>query len=193
VIYGRDAQATSIEVDPNVLTTIFRKTQDRNTVVGVQLQGRTVPCLVRDVQRHPVTREILHVDFYKLDEGQEVVVKVPLDPLGRPAGAALGGRLRVLVREVPVRCAWDRIPASLPVDVSGLEVDDFIRLSELPTPEGVSLAAEHDANAVTVYGKRSLESLDLPEFGEEGAAEEGEGEAAEGEESEEGASEDEAE
>jgi large subunit ribosomal protein L25 len=169
VIYGRDAQATSVEVDPHVLDTIFRKTQDRNTVVTVKLEDHVLPCLVRTVQRHPVTRQIVHVDFYKLEAGQEVTVKVPLDPQGRPAGTALGGRLRVLVREVPIRCSWEHIPAKLTIDVTPMEVGDFIRLSELPTPEGVALAYEHDANALTVYGKRT-DSLGLPEEEAEAAA-----------------------
>ncbi len=155
VVYGRGSEGTPIAVDPNTLNTIFRKSQDRNTIVYLEIDGATVPCLVREAQRHPLSREILHVDFYKLEPGQEVVVKVPLETTGRPRGFIVGGRLRALRREVPVRCAWDKIPEKLTYDVSKMNIGDFVKISQLVTPAGVSLVFDTDYNVLTVYGKRT--------------------------------------
>ena len=154
VVYAQGGEATPIHVDPKVLTTIFRKTENRNTVVHLDLDGEDVPCLVREAQRHPLTREILHVDFYRLAEGQEVTVEVPVEPKGRPAGASLGGRLRVIRRTVPVRSNWNAIPATLDVDVSHMNIGDFIRVSEIATDDGVQIVYESDFNVLSVYGKR---------------------------------------
>ncbi len=177
VVYGRSREALPVSVDPFTFTSIFRKSQNRNTVVRLQFEGQDIPCLVKTVQRHPVSRDILHVDFYALDEAQEVVVDVPLHTEGRPAGAVLGGKLRLIRREVPIRCRYDRIPAQITVDVRPLQIGDIIRVSELPRPEGTEVVYEQDYNCITLYGKRSI-SLDLPPAPGEG---EEEGEGAEGE------------
>jgi len=154
VVYAQGGEATPIHIDPVLLTKIFRKTENRNTVIHLDLDGENVPCLVREAQRHPLTRDILHVDFYRLAEGQQVTVDVPVEPVGRPAGASLGGRLRVIRRTVPVRSNWNAIPATLPVDVSHMMIGDFIRVSEINTDDGVDIVFESDFNVLSVYGKR---------------------------------------
>ncbi|MFT6146486.1 MAG: large subunit ribosomal protein L25 [Myxococcota bacterium] len=154
VVYAQGAEATAIHIDPLTLTTIFRKTENRNTIIHLEIDGESVPCLVRDAQRHPLTREILHVDFYRLAAGQSVTVDVPLEPTGRPEGASLGGRLRVIRRTVPVRSDWSAIPATLPVDVSPMIIGDFITISQVATPDGVEILFESDFNVLSVYGKK---------------------------------------
>ncbi len=154
VVYAQGAEATPIHIDPLTLTTIFRKTENRNTIIHLEIDGESVPCLVRDAQRHPLTREILHVDFYRLAEGQSVLVDVPLEPTGRPAGASLGGRLRVIRRTVSVRSDWSAIPATLPVDVTPMVIGDFITVSAITVPAGVEIVYESDFNVLSVYGKK---------------------------------------
>lgn len=166
VIYGRDATATSVTVNPDTLLTIFRKSQDRNTVVRIQLDGKAIPCLVGEVQRHPLSRQLVHVDFFRLEDGQEVTVEVPVEGVGKPKGAAFGGTLRTIVRTVPVKCAWDKIPSKITADVSGLGIHDFINASQLPLSEGVKLASDKDFHVFTVVGKKAEEEEAKPAEGE---------------------------
>ena len=154
VVYAQGEEATSVHVDPVDIDRIFRTTRNRNTILHLDIDGEKVPCIVRDTQRHPLTREILHLDFYRLAEGQRITVDVPLEPQGRPAGASLGGRLRVIRRTVPVNAEWSAIPATLPVDVSPLQIGDFIKVSEISTPDDVNVVFESDFNVVSLYGKR---------------------------------------
>lgn len=183
VLYGRNQDATPITVDPKELSAIFRTSQNRNTVVHLQIDDDSVPCLVREVQRHPLHRDLLHVDFYRLEDEQEVEVEVPLVTEGKPAGVAEGGRLRVIARKIEVRCKWTDIPEAIVIDVSPLEVNDFIRVSDLEAPGDAEVIYETDYNVITVYGKQAL-VLDLPEL--EGPEEEEAEELLEGEEAEEG-------
>ncbi len=153
VIYSGGSDATSITVDPIRLEEIFRKTRDANTIVQLQLGAETILALVQEAQRHPVSREIIHVDFFRVADGSVVRVKVPISTTGRAAGAAVGGRIRIMARTLPVECAFDKIPASLPVDVTPLEVGQFLRASQVPMPEGVKSTTERDFNVVTCEGK----------------------------------------
>jgi large subunit ribosomal protein L25 len=153
VVYSGGSEARSISVDPRALVDMFRKSQNRNTVVELTLDGTLVPCLVREVQRHPLSREILHVDFQALDAKKPVNVEVPLVATGKAKGLASGGRVEVLRRSLKVSCAFNKIPTSLEFDASDLDVGDIARVSQVKAPEGVEVVFEADYPIVTVSGK----------------------------------------
>ncbi len=155
VMYGPATEAKPLTVDPHKLLDLFKHTQNRNTVVHVQVDGESTPCLVREVQRHPVSRDLLHVDFYAVPREAEIEVMVPLKPVGKPAGALLGGRVRLIRRSVVAKCRWDLIPETFDVDVSPLQIGDMIQASEIPMPDGVSLVYDNDYNVITLYGKKA--------------------------------------
>lgn len=154
IIYRGGGEAREVAVDPAKLLEIFRKTRNANTVLELDLDGETIRAIVKDAQRHPVSRDILHVDFFAVTDGEPVVVMVPLEPFGRPAGAQQGGRLEIIRRDLKVRCTWDRIPATLRVDVSPLEVGDMRKASQIPMPEGVEHIYDTDFNVLRLVGKR---------------------------------------
>ncbi|MEN0068564.1 MAG: 50S ribosomal protein L25 [Myxococcota bacterium] len=154
VLYGPKTEPKALEVDPNALLNLFKETGDRNTIVQVTVDGNATPCLVREVQRHPVSRELLHVDFYAVDPESEIEVMVPLRATGRPKGAILGGRLRIVRRRVKVACKYDKIPTELVCDISPLDIGEMIMASEIPLPEGVSLVADNDFQVMSLYGKK---------------------------------------
>lgn len=153
VLYGV-GEATSVAVDPKAFDDIFRLSQNRNTIVNLDFGDKTVPTLVKDVQRHPVTRRMLHVDFFQVEPGKPLEVLVKVRGVGRPAGASVGGRLRIIRRDLRTRCTYDKIPESFDVDVTPMNVGDMVKASEVVTPEGVEVVYDNDFNVLTVYGKR---------------------------------------
>jgi len=155
IMYGPAKEAQALTVDPGKLLDLFKATQDRNTVVHVKVGDESTPCLVREVQRHPLTRQLLHVDFYAVPDEREIEVMVPLNPVGKAAGAALGGRVRLIRREVKAQCKWDKIPSAFDVDITPLNIGDMIKASEIPMPDGVSLVFDHDYNVISLYGKKA--------------------------------------
>jgi large subunit ribosomal protein L25 len=162
VVYGKTRAPESVELDPAALLDLFKRTQNRNTVVSLKVAAKPpIPCLVREVQRHPVSRAIVHVDFYAVPE-EAVEVMVPLRPLGRPKGALMGGRLRIIRRELKVRCRWDMIPEFVDVDVAPLDVGDFVRASQIPMPDGVTIVIDGDFNVCNVFGSRKDEPAAAP-------------------------------
>ncbi|MEQ1569101.1 MAG: 50S ribosomal protein L25 [Myxococcota bacterium] len=154
VVYGRTRAPVPVEVDPIKLTELFKATGDRNTILKLKIGAESVNCLVREVQRHPVSRAILHVDFYAVPD-DAIEVMVPLRPVGRPKGAVVGGRVQLIRRQLKVACKADNIPAAIDVDVSPMDVGDAYRVSHLTLPEGVTLAASDDFLVVRLAGKRS--------------------------------------
>jgi large subunit ribosomal protein L25 len=129
--------------------------------------------LLRDMQRHPFKQQILHLDFLRINENEEIRVRVPLHFLNQetsPAGKAAGVIIMHEVTEVEVACLPKDLPEYIEVDLADLKVDDIIHLSSLKLPAGteipeLKLGKEHDITVVSA--KLGREEVDVA--GEEGA------------------------
>ncbi len=106
--------------------------------------------LIKEIQVHPITGEILHMDFYEVNLEQKLTVKVPLHFVGKAAGVVTGGILQPVVREIEVECLPSDIPPSLDVDVTPLDIGDTLHVSTLSIPEGVVAIYDTDFTLVTV-------------------------------------------
>ena len=157
VVYGPGAENENISVDPHALDEIFRKSQNANTIVNLQIGKKTVPALVRDVQRHPLTRKYIHVDFYRVSDDRDVVVPVPVTTTGKSAALAVGGRVQVVRRDLNVRCKPSKIPTIIEIDVTALNVGDGVRVSAVTAPAGCEIVYEQDFPVVAVAGKQREE------------------------------------
>ncbi len=177
VLYRDGAQPSLFSLDPDEFELTLRREANRNALFAVEIGGQVRTCLIKEFQRHPVSRQLRHVDFYEVLADKPVIVNVRVEPQGRAAGTRLGGQLNLLRRTLSVQCLPAYIPASLVVDVTPLEVGDFIRVEEIESPENTTILFEQNFNVVSVLGKRHDEDEEEEEEGEEGA--EGGGAASE--------------
>lgn len=106
--------------------------------------------LVREIQLHPVSGQVLHVDFYEVDLSEKIRVRVPLHFIGRAVGVVRGGILQPIVREIEVECLPMDIPEYLDVEVSSLDIGHSLHITDLAIPEGVLAIYEDDFPLVSV-------------------------------------------
>jgi large subunit ribosomal protein L25 len=139
IAYGKGLASTAIAVQPKEVASILRSELGRNTVIELKLGDKSLVAMIRDFALHPVSRQLLHVDFVEVKLDRPVDVEVPLLPTGKPVGVAKGGVLRVVHRLVPVRCLPRQIPIKLTADVTNLELGQHIATQDLVLPEGVSV------------------------------------------------------
>jgi large subunit ribosomal protein L25 len=139
------------------------------------IDGRHV--IFKDVQRAPVSGELLHADFYEVDLNRTIQVEVPLRFVGRARGVADGGILQPLVRSVTVECLPLEIPEAIEVDVTGLGVHDVIHVSALTTAGNVRTVFDQDYAVVSVLPPTVAEAP-VAAAPAEGAAEAAPAEAA---------------
>lgn len=170
-IYRDGNQPTHVSFDERELVLLYRKANNPNLVLGIDVDGETITAILKDSQRHPVSRRVQHVDFYQVIDGVEVTVEVPVRTVGRAAGATLGGQLRMLRRTVTLRCKPEHIPAVIEIDITPLNIDDFVRASELQAPPNTALVIENEYNILTIDGKRARAAAEEAEEEEEEAAE----------------------
>lgn len=173
LVYSKGSEPTHISVDPHELKLIFQKSANPNTLLSIDVDGANHVVLVKASQKHPVSRGLLHVDFYEVQADADVLVEVPVKTVGRSKGEELGGRLQVLRRTVPVLCKPADIPVAIEADVSHLDVNDFLRSADLVAPPNTVFAIDHDFDILLCVGKK-VEVIEEEEEGEgeEGAAEE---------------------
>jgi large subunit ribosomal protein L25 len=158
VVYRGGKDALKLVIDPTEITLKFNRTGNRNTLVKLDLDEGSRLCLVREVQRHPVSGALRHIDFYEVADDQYITVIVPVEPVGTAKGIKLGGKLQLMTRDLKVRCKPADIPATVQVDVTELVIDSFVRVSELTAPENTELVYGGDFNVLTVAGKRGDKS-----------------------------------
>ena len=106
--------------------------------------------LVKEMQYHPITGEVIHTDLYEVDLTAKIQVRVPLHFVGKAAGVVRGGILQPIVREIEVECLPMDIPEFFNVEVSVLDIGDSIHIEELPMPEGVTVVSESNLALVAV-------------------------------------------
>jgi large subunit ribosomal protein L25 len=106
--------------------------------------------LLREVQRHPTTDAILHVDLFEVSLTERLTVSVPLRFVGKAAGVVDGGILQPILREIEVECLPTEIPDFIEVDVSPLGIHEAVHLADVQLPAGITLISEPTQTVVTV-------------------------------------------
>jgi large subunit ribosomal protein L25 len=154
VFYGPETSPTSVAVSPKELIRVLSTDLGRNALIKLDFEGSEILTMVRELQVHPVTRSVVHVDFYKVDVSRPVSTRVRFVTTGRAKGVVEGGTLNVVFRELPVRATPDKIPVSIDVDITNLELHDGLAVKDLSLPEGVVVQLDPARNLVSVVTTR---------------------------------------
>ena len=156
VLYGQGMDTTPLAIDPASLTKALAGPKRTNTIMELEIKGAKERCaaIVRDHQFDPVTRRLLHVDFYAVHLDQKITVQVPLVLEGRSQGEQLGGTLSKLFRTLPVECLPTDIPDSISTDITSLGINEMLTAETLELPENVNLLLEGKTPIVTIIAKR---------------------------------------
>lgn len=164
VVYGH-GETTHLDLPEHDLFLIVRG--NKNALVELKIDGTSQLALVKDVQRHPVKRNLLHVDFLAVKAGEKVDVEVAIVVVGE---AAPGTTHNVEEHTVTVKAPATDIPESIEVDVTGLEAGTVVRVSDLVLPANVEceLDAEQD---VVIISELTAEAEEEAPAAEEGDAE----------------------
>lgn len=191
VVYGLGGDPVTLTVDWRELRAALVTEQGLNAIINLELDGERTPTLVKEIQRHKVRRDVLHVDFIRVDLNKTVDVEVAVHLEGEAeAVTAENGVVDQVLTALLITAKPADIPAQLTVDISGLEIGHALRVADIELPAGVTTSVDPEEAVVTASHGISEEELEAsvaevagePEEGaEEAEAAEGEGESAEGE------------
>lgn len=136
----------------------------------ITIGDTSVEAVIQDMQFHPVTDQLMHIDFIQLLEGKPVTMNIPVVLNGQARGVLNGGKLKTILRQLSVRAIQGQFPDSIELDITELRIGKSIRVSDV-TPSGYEILNADTAVIVTV--KKARGAMDDEDEDEEGAAEEG--------------------
>ena len=152
VVYGAGQEAVAVTVDPKAITKILHSDSGHNTIFDLNIQGgAAAKAMIVDWQREPIKGKLLHIDMKRIAMDKAMRVSVPVQLVGVPLGVRTqGGILDHVLREVEIECLPSDIPSHIDVDVSNLELNQAIHISDLPHSGKLKFLGEEDATVAHV-------------------------------------------
>ena len=156
VVYGAGQDAVAVVVDPKVITRILHSDSGHNTIFDLNVEGASVvKAMIVDWQNEPIKGTLLHIDLKRIAMDKAMRVSVPIQLVGVPVGVKTqGGILEHVMREVEVECLPNDIPSHLDVDVSNLEINGAIHVSDLPHSGSIKFLGDEGATVAHVTAIR---------------------------------------
>lgn len=161
VIYGRQAQPQNLEIVAKEMEDLIHHSVSENLLVDLTVKENDRPqrlALVQEVQHHPLSGKVLHVDFHEIAENEKVTVSIPVETVGEAEGVKTqGGVLEHVLFKVKARGLAKDLPEFLTVDVSHLMIGQAVKLGEIKAPPGVELVGDKQLSVIAVAAPRTEE------------------------------------
>ncbi len=156
VIYGKVVESTPISIDRGIFMQCYKKSFNELTFYEIELDGVKHHTILKDKLIHPVTRNILHIDFMVVEETAEMEFEVPVKYVGEAAGTKEGGFVDIVQRTVKITCPARNLPEEIKLDISKMNIGDSMHIKDLP--EGKWQYKDHaDVALVVVHAKKAEE------------------------------------
>ena len=153
ILYG-SGDPTNIELESIQFEKAIKSTEAKNFLVELDLNGSKSMALVQDLQKHPISRLCIHVDFRRLSKDSIISAKIPLQTTGTPEGVKVGGILQTMSHNLTLRGKALDIPERIEIDTSHLKVGEGLLLDEVTLPEGVTAVGNPKSRVVAVAASR---------------------------------------
>jgi len=162
-IYGRQAQPQNLEIDYDEISNLLHHSVSENVLVDLSVENDARAkrlALVQDVQHHPLSARVIHVDLHEVAENEKVTVQVPVETTGEAAGVKNGGgTLEHVMHKLKVRCLPKDLPEEILIDVTALEIGKSIHIGQVVAPAGVEILGEKARTVVAVAAPRAEEEV----------------------------------
>src|SRR2546422_9310400 len=140
VIYGHGRDTQPLELEAKALEKALQGVEPASTIIELAVEGKTVKTLIREIQRHPLRPDIIHVDFYEIHAAEKVTLKIPVHLVGNPDGVRnAGGVLDQVTREVEIEALPENIPDRVELEVTALKIGDSLHTRYLTIRNAVIL------------------------------------------------------
>ncbi len=169
VVYHSGLEATPLSVDKISLNKALKTGQ---MIFEVNVEDKDQFVLVKEIQYHPVTDEIIHIDFQKVKEDEKISLEVAVRSSGEAQGVKLGGLLVQMLNSVTIQCRPAEIPEFLEIDVSDMEMNTNLFVKDITLPEGVEMLTADDIAVVSVQEPKEEKEEEVVEDTEDGEADE---------------------
>ena len=183
VLYGPDAEAILLSVNTRDFENLIKHRNINQLLLNLTIENGqpvTKAVMIKELQTHPVSLNILHIDFYEIDMKRKIRVNVPVVTTGKSIGVESGGVVQIIRRDLEVFCMPTEIPEAIEIDISELAMGQSVHVQEIPLEDNIEIAADVNFTVVTILSPKVDIALDEEEAAAEEAAAAAEEEAEEG-------------
>lgn len=175
ILYGPKTEPIKLAIDKLDLEPIFKSGAVAQKLLKLDIDGggATRNVMIKEMQKHPVSRSLLHLDFYEVTMDQKLKVMVPVVTTGKSAGVEMGGMLQIIRRELEVLCLPNKVPENVTIDVSDLEIGDSFHVEDLSLEGDVEVPADTNFTILTILSPQAEEEEEVEDEEMEGEVEEG--------------------
>lgn len=187
VLYGPDTAPILLSVNIHEFEQVLKNRNINQMLLNLVVQNGeafTKTVMIKELQTHPVSHNLLHVDFYEISMTRKIRVDVPVVTRGKSIGEENGGIVQIVRRELEVLCLPGEIPESIAIDITNLDIGDAVHVDEIQLQENVEISDDTNFTVVTVISPKA-EVEEVEEEAPEGEEEAEEEEASESKEEEE--------
>ena len=172
VVYGEGRETQAISLNLKSFGKMLFDASSDNVVIDLSVDGgATEKVLIKEVQHHPLTRSLIHVDFQKINMKKVIRIEVPVNIVGDAIGVANGGNLEIHIRSIDLECLPDDVVESWDYDISNLGIGEFVSVGDVAYDETkYTLHTGADIHVATVHKPRIASSSDDAEGGDDAAA-----------------------
>jgi len=160
IIYGRQAKPQNLEVSAKEIGDLIHHSVSENLLMDLMVKEDARPqrlALVQEIQHHPLSGKLVHVDFHEVAENEKVAIMVPLETVGEAAGVKAGGVLEHVLFKIRVRALPKDLPEQIIVDVTHLELGKAIHLGDIKAPAGCEIVGDKSISVIAVAVPRTEE------------------------------------
>ena len=157
VIYGGADAPSAVAIGLHEFEVMLHHHASESMVFSLDVEGSEVSVLLKEVQRHPVTGDLLHFDLQKMEADTAIRVEVTLELVGESAGVKEGGNLEHVMHSVEIECLPADLPETLEVDVSEMVIGDVLHVSDLKVADSLRILADVDAIVASVTAPKAEE------------------------------------
>lgn len=157
VVYGKGIEPTAIQFTAKALKAAIATEAGWNTLITLKGEGSisNLTVILKELDLHPIRREIRHADFHTVDMKKKVHVMVPVEVVGKSAGEKAGGSLEVIRKELEVVCLPTNIPNHIEINVEAINIGDVIHVNDLKLAAGIEIPHEVNFTVITCTGRKA--------------------------------------
>jgi len=154
ILYGPSVQPIPLVVNPTAVLKVLEKEQAASSFLDLEIidgkNSEIKKVLIKDVDFHPATDQLIHVDFYQITVGKELTLDVPIVIVGKAKGVEKGGVLEQNLRELTISCLPKLVPSHIEIDVANLDIGDSIHVADISVAEGIKIENDPQVPVVTL-------------------------------------------
>lgn len=182
ILYGPEAEPVMLSIDTSEMENIIKLGNVGRSIFNLAVDGgkKSRAAMIKELQMHPVSQDILHIDFYEVNMERKVKVMVPVVTTGKSVGVEMGGMLQIIRRELEVLCLPNAIPQEIAIDITDLDIGNSVHVEDIRLEGDVEIPHEVDFTVLTILSPKKAEAEAVEEEEEELVEAEEAAEAEEG-------------